>query len=193
MKVLERIETERLVLRRPRPADAEAIFDRYASDPEVTRFLAWPLHENVAATRAFLAFSDAEWQRWPAGPYLVEDREDGRLLGSTGLAFKTPDRASTGYVFAKDAWGKGYATEALVAMVGVARDAGVTRLCAFCHVDHAASRRVLEKCGFRREGSAPFEFPNLPPDASRDAYRYARTVGFRGELSAEGTARKPVT
>jgi RimJ/RimL family protein N-acetyltransferase len=77
--------TTRLVLRKPRLADAPAIFERYASDPEVTRFLSWPRHSTVADTRTFIEFSDAEWTRWPAGPYLVESR-DGVLLGGAGLA-----------------------------------------------------------------------------------------------------------
>jgi ribosomal-protein-alanine N-acetyltransferase len=101
----ERVETERLILRRPRRQDAESIFRCYAADADVTRFLGWPRHESVSATRAFLEFSDAEWQQWPAGPYLVESRQDGALLGGTGLGFETAQRASTGYVFAKDAWG----------------------------------------------------------------------------------------
>ena len=48
-----RIETERLVLRRPRARDARRIFARYSSDGEVTRFLGWPRHRSVAETRAF--------------------------------------------------------------------------------------------------------------------------------------------
>jgi [ribosomal protein S5]-alanine N-acetyltransferase len=71
MKGQERIETARLVLRRPTAMDAEAIFSRYAGDPEVTRFLSWPTHLTTDETRGFLGVSDAEWQRWPAGPYLV--------------------------------------------------------------------------------------------------------------------------
>jgi hypothetical protein len=46
--------------------------------------------------------TDAEWQRWPAGPYLIENRESGRLLGGAGLAFETSFRAATGYVLARD-------------------------------------------------------------------------------------------
>ena len=45
--------------------------------------------------------TDAEWQRWPAA-YLIENRESGRLLGGTGLAFETSFRAATGYVLARD-------------------------------------------------------------------------------------------
>jgi ribosomal-protein-alanine N-acetyltransferase len=175
VKGRERIETRRLVLRRPRPADAEAIFARYASDAEVTRLLSWPTHRTVADTRAFLEFSDAEWQRWPAGPYLIESH-DGRLLGSTGLAFETPLRASTGYVLARDAWGAGYATEALAALAGGVPDLGVQRLYALCHAGHAASQRVLEKCGFAREAVLRFhsEFPNLGPGRLEDVVSYAR-------------------
>src|SRR5262249_38528998 len=146
--MFEQVETPRLILRRPKREDAEAIFSRYASDPEVTRLLAWPRHTSVCATHAFLEFSDAEWTRWPAGPYLIESRQDGSLLGSGGLAFETPDCAATGYVLAKEAWGKGYATESLRAVVDTARKAGVVRLYALCHTEHPASRRVLEKCGF---------------------------------------------
>jgi [ribosomal protein S5]-alanine N-acetyltransferase len=175
MKGSERVETERLLLRRPRADDAEAVFSRYASDAEVTRWLGWPRHANVAATRAFLEFSDAEWVQWPAGPYLVTSRESGALLGGTGLGFETRYRAATGYVFAKDAWGLGYATEALRAMVDLAHGVGVVRLYAMCHVEHDPSRRVLEKCGFAREGVLRRHtvFPNLGRAAPSDVFSYA--------------------
>src|SRR5260370_11560506 len=93
----ERVETNRLVLRRPAVADASAIFARYSNDPEVTRYLSWPRHDVIDDARAFIQFSDAEWQRWPAGPYLIEARDSGILLGSTRLGFETAQRAATSY------------------------------------------------------------------------------------------------
>jgi ribosomal-protein-alanine N-acetyltransferase len=178
VKASERIETARLILRRPRREDADAIFARYAGDVEVTRQLGWPRHEAIDASRGFVDFSDADWQRWPAGPYLVESRESGTLLGATGLGFETAYRASTGYVFAKDAWGHGYATEALGAIVGVAREAGVVRLYALCHAEHSASARVMEKCGFACEGVLRryAEFPNLGASGPCDVLCYARIL-----------------
>lgn len=174
-KAPERIETERLVLRRPSFGDVEAIFTRYASDAEVTRYLSWPTHRSNADTRAFLESSDEEWNRWPAGPYLVLSRPDDRLLGGTGLAFETHFRAATGYVFAKDAWGRGHATEALQAMVELARGLGVRRLYALCHPDNRASSHVLEKCGFTLEATLRryAEFPNLGPIGPCDTLCYA--------------------
>jgi ribosomal-protein-alanine N-acetyltransferase len=51
LKIAERIETERLVLRRPSADDGEAVFTRYASDPEVTRYVSWPRHRSLADQR----------------------------------------------------------------------------------------------------------------------------------------------
>jgi RimJ/RimL family protein N-acetyltransferase len=88
----------------------------------------------------------------------------------------------TGYVLAKDAWGKGYATEALAAMVEVARRIGVVRVYALCHPQHRASWRVLEKCGFDRDGSwtEPMEFPNLARGVPQDVLCYARVLSYAG-------------
>ncbi len=173
-----RIETPRLVLSPPQADDAEAIFDRYASDPEATRFLGWPRHRTLDDTRAFLSFSAQEWERWPAGPYLIWSRDDGRLLGATGFGFDAPDHAVTGYVLAQDAWGKGFATEALTAIVDLAGGIGVRRLTAQCHLGHRASRHVLEKCGFVHDAtwSQQIEFPNLAPGVPQDAVRYELAV-----------------
>ena len=107
---------------------------------------------------------------------MVFDRTSGTMLGSSGLVMEGPGRAATGYVFAKDAWGQGYATESLRAMVALAAEVKVERLYALCHVDHAASCRVLEKCGFTREGvlSRHLVFPNLSPEPL-DVFSYARS------------------
>ena len=176
MKAPEELTTARLLLRRPRREDAERIFSRYASEPEVTMFLSWPRHTTIAQTYAFLEFSDREWERWPAGPYLIEDREDKKLLGSTGLAFETLHRAETGYVLAKDAWGFGYATEALRAIVRQADALEIAVLFARCHPDHKASYRVLEKCGFVRQPELvqATHFPNLAGGSRADALCFVR-------------------
>ena len=170
------VETPRLVLAAPVAADAEAVFQRYASDEEVTRYLGWPRHRTVADTQGFLAFSAVQWEREGAGPYLIWARADGRLLGSTGLGLEPHGQAITGYVLAKDAWGKGYATEALTAVVEVATDIGVSRLYALCHSQHRASWRVLEKCRFERDDSwnRRVEFPNLVAGIAQEVLCFRR-------------------
>jgi ribosomal-protein-alanine N-acetyltransferase len=158
------LETERLLLRRPVPADAPQIFSRYASDPDVTRFMSFGSHQSVADTQMFLDFSEIEWAANGCGPYLVLSKESGQVLGGTGLSL-SGDQAETGYLFARDSWGRGYATESLRAMIDVGRSMGLRSLHAHCHPDHHASRRVLEKCGFRLTALLPacHVFPNIGP------------------------------
>lgn len=175
VKAPEVIESSRLLFRRPAVADAEEIFSRYASDPEVTRFMSFRRHESLQDTLQFISWSDAEWERWPAGPYLIRSRPDNVLVGSTGLSFETPYRAMTGYLFARDSWGLGYASEALRSMVATASSVGVKRLYADCHTGHEQSRRVLEKGGFLCEGILRryMEFPNLAPGEPADVFCYS--------------------
>ncbi len=175
MRAAERMETARLVLRRPTSADAGAIFDGWASDPAVTRYVSWPTHDSPAATAAFLEFSDAEWERWPAGPLLIESRDTGAVMGSTGFGFDTPTMAEVGYVLATRFWGCGYATEALSAIVDLAREMGVVRLHAGCHPLNTASANVLEKCGFVRDRgpSRTIPFPNFWPRPHAEALEYS--------------------
>jgi RimJ/RimL family protein N-acetyltransferase len=186
------IATSRLILRPPNADDAELIFSRFASDPEVTRFVGWPRHTSLQDTFSFLEFSSTEWARWPIGPLLIESRVDRMLLGSTGLAFETAARASTGYVLARDAWGFGYASEALRAVVDIAQTMAVTRLYALCHTAHTASIRVLERCAFAREAvlAQHAAFPNLGDNTPKDVACYVRctTVGRANEESARAIA-----
>jgi [ribosomal protein S5]-alanine N-acetyltransferase len=70
MQAPEKFDTSRLILRRPMQNDAEAVFARYSSDAEVTQYLGWPRHQSLEHTKFFLAFSDAEWDRWPGGSLL---------------------------------------------------------------------------------------------------------------------------
>ena len=179
-KAPEVFETTRLLLRRPLATDAQAVFHSYAGDPRVTRYLSWPTHRTVADTYAFAEWSDDEWERWPAGPYLLFARDSNRkrVLGSTGMAFKDTATADVGYALAHDAWGQGFATEALQAMIEIARIIRIRQLEAHCHVNHVVSAHVLEKCGFQPEGPGAqlTLFPNLGGGIRAEVLKY--TVCF---------------
>lgn len=174
MHAPEELRTARLVLRRPRLADAGSILQRYAADPEVTRHLAWPRHRFLEDSVAFVGWSDEVWSASPAGPYLILDGT-GELVGSTGLDIETPWRAATGFVLARSAWGHGYATEVAAAMAQLAASIGLARLYALCHVENRAAARVLEKVGFTREGVLRRHviLPNLDPPEPCDVECWA--------------------
>ena len=90
--------------------------------------------------------------RWPVPDPVARRRSSSSEAQAS--RFEKPNEAVTGYVLAKDAWGHGYATEALAGIVNVAPGISVKRLRALCHFQHSASRRVLEKCGFTRDGNS---------------------------------------
>lgn len=179
MRAPEVIETQRLILRRPVASDAEDAFERYASDPDVTEYLAWPTHTTPEDSLRFIEFSDGAWNSSPGGPYLIELRATGMLLGSAGFAFEGQRSASVGYVLAKDAWGHGYATEALRALLEIAAKMGISRLRAYCHSAHRATTRVLEKCDFAVEARHVRHtiFPNLGTNEPQDVLCYVAELG----------------
>lgn len=168
------IDSARLRFRRPERRDAEAIFAGWAGDPEVTRYLAWPTHRSADETRGFIEWSDSEWAAKVAGPLVIETKDTGQLIGSSGLLIDGTASASVGYVFARDAWGRGYATETLAAMTSYADAVGITTLHSVCHPQHRASAHVLEKGGFQLNARfMAASFPNLIGGGT-DAMRYLR-------------------
>jgi ribosomal-protein-alanine N-acetyltransferase len=154
------IRTARLRLRPPALDDLEAVY-AYASDPAVVRYMGWPRHTSRGMTRAFLRSRAVEFAERGTGTFLVE--LDGAVIGSTGLHLYDDAPAATGYIVVRSHWGHGYATEATLAMIALARENGLPRVEAGCHPDNAASIRVLEKCGLRRDATLPAHmvFPNL--------------------------------
>jgi ribosomal-protein-alanine N-acetyltransferase len=167
------LTTARLTLRRPALEDATAIF-YYASDPAVTRYMSWATHQDLEQTLGFLDAALEEWQTQGCGTYMIE-RGDV-VIGSTGLNCNNDWQGMTGYVLARDAWGHGYATEACRAMIALGRSLGLRCIEAYCHVDHTASARVLEKSGLNFEGvlRRKIPFPNLSGELE-DVRSYAWT------------------
>jgi RimJ/RimL family protein N-acetyltransferase len=148
------LDTERLRLRDARADDFAAVH-RYASDPEVTRFTSWGPND-AEETQEFLVRALAAANAEPRADFglLVEERAHGAVIGGCGLHPRPhPREWEVGYVFARDAWGRGFATETVRALCGFGFETlGAHRLRAGVFVGNAASARVLEKLGFRREG-----------------------------------------
>jgi ribosomal-protein-alanine N-acetyltransferase len=173
----ETIVTERLVLRRPTPADAEAVH-AYGGDPDVTRYLVFPTHTSLADAETFLAGCGPRWAAGEEYCWLITPRGRNPAIGS--IACRVRGHAiDIGYALARAHWGRGYATEAGRAVVAWAADLpGIYRVWAVCDVENTASARVLEKLGMSREGLLRrwLIHPNVSPEP-RDCYVYARVRG----------------
>ena len=184
-------ETPRLRLREPRMTDAPAIYARYASDPDVTRYLPWRPHKDVEETQTFLTHLLNSMESDETHAWIVENKEDRRLMGLMSMGihsaragdFLSTEEArqyykvSFAYHLARSEWGQGYATDAARALVDWAlSQRRVFRVWTVCDVDNAASVRVLEKLGMVREGVLKRWgiHPNISSEP-RDYYCYALT------------------
>lgn len=172
----ERLETKRLILRPPVLDDARAIFEGYAQDSEVTRYLVWRPHASINDTQAFLRRCLDVWSTATAFPWVLIQRETNRLIGM--IEFRIDGfKADFGFVLARAHWGQGYMTEATqdVVLWALNQDS-IWRVWAVCDVENKRSVRVLEKAGMKREGILRrwIVHPNLSEEP-RDSYSYAIT------------------
>ena len=169
------VETPRLHLRRPVPTDAERIFQTYAQDVEVTRYLEWLPHTSVETTKKFVAVCHDRWTSQIAFPYVIT-RKDGELPGMIEV-HPNGHRANFGYVLGRMYWGHGLMPEAIAAIVKLTMGhPAIYRMQATCDVENKASARALEKSGFSREGLLRkyIIHPNISPEP-RDSLLYALT------------------
>ena len=148
------IETPRLLIRSLQPADVPSLVALW-TDPEVTRHMGGP--RDPAKVRDALEGELKADAPDPFDLHPVVEKASERIIGDCGLVRKEVDGRSeveVVYVFAAEAWGRGYATEAASAL----RDAAVHRLAiprliALIDPENTASARVAERIGMRRERS----------------------------------------
>ena len=149
------LRTERLVLREFVESDWRAVH-AYQSDPRYLQYYPWA-DRTAEDVRAFVrTFLDWQTQR-PRRHFqlAITLPPEGCLIGNCGVRVNDPGsrEGNVGYELAPRSWGRGYATEAARAVVGFGfGELRLHRIWAECVADNAASVRVLEKLGMRREG-----------------------------------------
>jgi len=171
----ELVTTAHLVLRRPRLSDADDIFDNYASDPEVTRYLTWRPYKTPGEIAPFLTSCLERWDSGEEYSWTITLPTDTRVIGMIGCRVRG-HAADIGYVLGRKYWGRGYVSEAAQAVTTWAIGLeSVYRVWAVCDLDNKASGRVLEKIGMQCEGILRryIIHPNILPDP-RDCYIYAK-------------------
>ena len=147
MRPPEIIDTPRLRLRPPVMEDALSIFEDYAQDAQVTRYLLWRPHKGIKETHDFLERSIAAWETGCEYSWVLTQRGDDRLVGMVGIRIDG-SKVELGYVLARPHWGRGYMPEAVRAVIVWAlKQEGIYRVWAVCDVDNHASARALEKVG----------------------------------------------
>lgn len=166
----------RVTLRAPRLDDADVLFERIASDPEVTRYLAWTTHPDVSQTRRVITelfTADGDDKSW-----LIELRDGGGPVGLCGWRRPQSYSIELGYCLGRHWWGQRIMSEVLPLLLDEAhRDRSAYRVYAYCHVDNTASARVLERSGLALEGRLVRYgmFPNISAEP-QDCLLFAKAL-----------------
>jgi RimJ/RimL family protein N-acetyltransferase len=169
-----RLETERLVLRKPEPGDLDGYAELWG-DPEVVRYLSGTTLPRGEVPRAIDRML-GQWERHGVGLFSVLRKEDDRLVGRVGYLLWDPERwvnamheqldgeleLEIGWTISSSLWGNGYATEAALACRDHAfSELGRDRVISLIAPENVASIRVAEKIGETLER----------PDVGGEAFR----------------------
>jgi len=170
----ERIDGPRLTLRPPVIDDAGPLFQRIGRDPQVTKYLLWTPHSDVAATRRVITERmnvDAHFRTW-----VIVLQHSDEIVGMVSCGRPVRHSAEIGYCVARRWWGKGLMSEALDMLIATLRaDPDVYRVWATCNVDNERSARLLERAEFTLEGRLARHaiYPNLGAEP-RDSLLYGK-------------------
>ena len=155
-KGTQTIETSRLILRRAVREDAEPMFRNWASDPEVTKFLTWPVHSNIAVSEMVIGSWIQEYEKESYYQWMIVLKELDEPIGSISVV-RQNDRAEEteiGYCIGRRWWHKGIVSEALSAVIEyLFMEVGVNRVAARHDPNNPHSGGVMRKCGMKYEGT----------------------------------------
>ena len=166
------LETKRLALRAPRLADAKLVA-ALANDRRIAENTARIPHPyRLTDAQGFIAGAN----KAAGEAVFIITLRDATVIGACGVVLQdeTPE---LGYWLGVEHWGKGYATEALHAVIDYAfADLGHEALQAGARVTNPASRRVLEKCGFQWTGVGLYRISAIKSSAPIDRFRLERGI-----------------
>jgi len=145
-------ETARLLARPAVLTDADVLFQHYASDPEVARYMTWTPHRSVDETRTFLSRCEQVWSAGTAFPWVLRLKENNSAVGLLEIRVGTT-AVDIGYALVRRWWRQGLMSEAVSAIIQWSfAQPSIHRVWATCDVENIASAGLLERVGMEREG-----------------------------------------
>lgn len=152
----KRIETERLILRRFTRDDGRAMYENWASDDAVTRYLTWPTHSSIDVSDAVLKDWVSSYVKDDYYQWAIVLKERGEPIGSIAVGSHDDrvQKAEVGYCIGKKWWHQGIMSEAFQAVIAFLMDeVGMRRIEARHDPRNLYSGAVMRKCGLRLEGT----------------------------------------
>lgn len=149
------IETERLILRKFELTDVEDMYNNFANDDDVTRYITWPAHKSIEETKNVVQGYVNDSERDNYYHWCIVLKETNEVIGSIGASRMFDDLKlfEVGYVIGKKFWNKGIMTEALKPLLKFFfEEVGVNRIEARHDTKNPGSGKVMVKSGMQIEG-----------------------------------------
>lgn len=151
--------------------DAEGLY-LYAKDPDVGPRAGWKPHESVEESMEIIRELFIPHNVWA-----IREKDTEKIIGSIGLENdrrrEDVNSKELGYSLAKESWGKGYMTEAAMAVMDYGfREFNLTVMAICTSPENKRSQRVIEKCGFKYEGCQRRGY-HIYDDTDRDNLVYS--------------------
>ncbi len=140
---------DKILLRKVKKEDVEPMFRNWASDPEVTKYLTWPPHENIEVTKRVVDC----WLKEEKDPktirFIITLKDNDEPIGCIDVVGYIDDNPEIGYCLARKYWNQGLMTEACKALIKYLFDIGFKKIFIKAMVENIGSNKVIEKCGFK--------------------------------------------
>ena len=147
------LKTPRLVLRRLTVDDAQNMYNNWATDEKVTKYLAWEPYTDIEKLREFIAKCVSEYDNPKCYHWVIEC--SGAIVGTINLhdIQDKPERCELGYCIGSKWWNQGIVTEAVGAVIRFSfEELNANKVCALHDTENIGSGRVMQKNGMKWEG-----------------------------------------
>lgn len=141
------LETKRLILRPFELTDALAMFNNWASDPEVCKYMTWNHHESIETTQMIINMWIEQYQKPERINFGIVLKETNELIGGIDVCGYIDNIPVVGYVISKKYWNNGYTTEAFLEVIKLLKSLGYKQIKVDAMVENVASNKVIQKCG----------------------------------------------
>ena len=142
------LRTERLILRKYRPEDAEELYRSLGTDPFMHQYTGWNPYASLEMAEKTVNAFISSYQNDHFYGWAIET--EGGFVGTIGAYDYADDQIETGFSVVRPFWGRGYASEALRAVLTyLTENEGISRVTAWCAEENIGSRKVMEKAGMK--------------------------------------------
>ncbi len=145
---MKELKSKRLYYRKIKDSDVERIFDCWASDEEVTRYLTWHAHKSNDDTKKIVDIWLEDYEKEDCYRYGIELLASDDLIGMIDVIAYLDGCPIIGYVLGRQYWGRGYMTEALNTICDYLFEEGFDKILIRAEKDNIGSNKVIKKCGF---------------------------------------------